>query len=784
MFKDRLLWSGILFAGGVAAVQQLSSLPSPYWLLLFPPVAGLCWWRPRFVVVCALFSGLAWALLWAQLRLDDALPSELIGRDIDVTGSVVSIPEHDSQRTRFDFRIEQADEKNLPLPLKVRLSWYWRQGAGPPAVAVGQQWHLQLRLKPPVGFMNPGGFDYEGWLFSRNIRASGYVREQGDNRILKSWQPGYAVSILRSKLLNNLRELTAGLPHRGILLALILGYRGDITDQDWEVLLHTGTNHLMAISGLHIGLVAGLLYALVLWCTRRVYARPWCRRDLWPAQRVAALAAWGGAVLYAMLAGFALPAQRAVIMLTVGLYAIIAYRQLRPAQALSLALIAVLLFDPFAVNSAGFWLSFSAVAVLIYCYAGRRREGGKRLTGFLLRWGNVQRVLLIGLLPLTVFWFGAAAVTAAAANLVAIPLVGLLIVPMLLLSALFCALYAPVAQLLLQASDALLGWLWPLLEWMQALPLSRWEQPEPPLWAVVLALAGAALLLAPRAFPARWVGLFWFAPLVFYAPPRPLPGELWVSALDVGQGTAVVVQTPNHTLIYDTGPKFSERFDSGTMVVLPFLKHYGIRRADMLLVSHGDNDHSGGSGSIIQALPVGRIVGNVSRQLTPRPVESCRDGQHWEWDGVRFSVLHPDRSARWTGNNSSCVLLIENGDSRILLTGDIEKHAERHLLNEHHIQPLRVLLAPHHGSRSSSTQAFVDAVQPEYVVFTAGLFNRYGFPDADVAGRYRDTGARLLSTGEQGAMRFVVTGNQAELAYSYRSSARRYWHYAALPAAN
>jgi competence protein ComEC len=297
----------------------------------------------------------------------------------------------------------------------------------------------------------------------------------------------------------------------------------------------------------------------------------------------------------------------------------------------------------------------------------------------------------------------------------------------------------------------------------------------------LLALAGAALLLAPKGLPARWVGAFWCLPLLFHTPVRPQAGEVSLTALDVGQGTAIVVQTASHDLIYDTGPKFSERFDSGDMVVLPFLKHRGITRADMLLVSHGDNDHSGGSEAILRSLPVDRVVGDVAEHLTAQPVEPCSDGQRWDWDGIHFEILHPDRNARWLGNDSSCVLLIESGDNRVLLTGDIEKRAERHLLREHEIKPLRLLFAPHHGSRSSSTAAFVAAVRPEHVVFNAGLFNRFGFPDVEVAKRYLNAGAQLWETGEQGAIEFVVNEKQIKLRHRHRFSARRYWHFQAQP---
>jgi competence protein ComEC len=780
MVRDRLLWSGILFVAGVALLQQLSSLPSSYCYFFIPLCIGLCWWRPRLIVVCALPAGLLWAMLSAQSRLHTELPDGLIGKDIQVSGTVISIPESDDKRTRFEFQIERqpaATGQMLPLPMKVLISWYWRQDSGPPDISVGQRWQMQVRLKPPIGFMNPGGFDYEAWLFSHNIRATGYVREQGENHRLAQTNYRHGVSIFRSRLLDKLSSLSEDTQHQGILLALALGYRNAIANDDWDLLLKTGTNHLMAISGLHIGMVAGLIYFLVLWWIRMALARNWLRPDLWPAQRIAAIVAWSGALSYALLAGFALPTQRAVIMLTVGLLAVVAYRQLRPAQALVLALIAVLLFDPFAVNSAGFWLSFGAVAVLVYAYVGRKRKPRPRIIAAVLNWSKVQWVLLIGLFPMTVFWFGAAAVTASFANLIAIPLVGFLVVPLVLLAAMTAGFYAPLARLLLQLADQCLNLLWPVLELMQQLPLSRWEQPQPPLWTVLLALTGAALLLAPRGLPARWMGLFWCAPLLFYSPVRPQPGEVFLTALDVGQGTAIVAQTAGHSLIYDTGPKANERFDAGQLVVLPYLKSSGIRKADTLLVSHGDNDHIGGSAAILEAITVDRIISSVPQQLAPYQVEACRSGQNWVWDGVHFSILHPDRNANWQGNDSSCVLLIESGSSRVLLTGDIEKRAEQHLLREHPLQPVSILFAPHHGSRTSSTPAFIESLQPQHVIFNAGILNRFGFPKPDVLDRYLNNGSQTWITGEQGAIEFLVAPEGVRFKRSYRYAARRYWHY-------
>jgi competence protein ComEC len=290
---------------------------------------------------------------------------------------------------------------------------------------------------------------------------------------------------------------------------------------------------------------------------------------------------------------------------------------------------------------------------------------------------------------------------------------------------------------------------------------------------------GVVLLLAPRGWPVRWIGVFWFIPLLSYIPDRPAVGEFVLTALDVGQGSAMVIRTRRHNLVYDAGPRFNERFDTGKLAVLPYLKFKGVSVLDVLLISHGDNDHSGGSDAIIRALPVQRIISSEPGRFTSQSVEDCRKGQSWVWDRVRFTLLHPDYTVSWDDNNSSCVLLVESGNARVLLTGDIEKRAERHLLKQHDLKPVSVLTAPHHGSGTSSTPEFVSAASPEHVVFNAGLFNRYKFPTDAVRARYRQSGSKIWITGEKGALEYTVDQTGVRNIRSHRQEARRYWHFEA-----
>lgn len=777
VYCGQIIWPVCCFLLGIAVLQRLPThLPAYYYFLL--PFVVVLWLRwPRFAALAAFMLGLLWAALHAQFKLQHSLPAEWVGQDRVVSGHVQGIPHTESDRVRFEFVITEVHEAYSPainLPLKVRLSWYRHSGDELlPELHAGQRWRLKLRLKPPTGFMNPGGFDYEAWLFSWNIRATGYVRSWSGNRLSTPAAP-YSLAQLRVGLVGQMAFLTEKLEYAGVLLALGVGDRSSISQQDWDLLLGTGTNHLVAISGLHVGLVAGLFYFLAM---RVAAALNMVGVGFkWPRQIPAALIGWCAALVYAWLAGFALPTQRALIMLSVAVMALLCYRLIRPWQALLLALWLVLTLDPFAVSQVSFWLSFGAVAILVYSFAGRLKLD-RESWRLLAHWCRLQLVLLIGLLPLTLSFFGATAATAAVANLVAIPLIGFIVVPLVLLSLLMCSFWPDGASGLLVLADYALSVLWPVLQFCSEWPLARWVQAVPSTQVIFWALPGILLLLAPAGLPGRWLGFFCLLPMLTYQPPAPAEGEFAVTVLDVGQGTAVVLRTANHTLLYDAGPSFGQRFDAGRLVVLPFLRQQNTQLIDTLVVSHGDNDHIGGALAILDSLPVTRVISSVPHELAPYSAEQCVSGQQWRWDGVNFEILHPQRIGQQKGNNASCVLLVSNSRSSILLTGDIEWAAERKLLAHTSLPKVSVLLAPHHGSRTSSTEAFIRATQPKHVVFTAGLFNRYGFPKPDIVQRYRRLGTKAWVSGEQGALTFQSAAQGMQLTQAYRKYARRYWHY-------
>ncbi len=757
----------LFFLSGILLFQQLREPPEPHWLaasLLIP----LAWrWHP-LRMPAALLAGFLWTLLHATWTLQGTLPKTLEGADVVIEGHIASLVEEDDRRARFRFFVERLyhGEQRYTTPRRVLLSWY---GADRPALKAGDRWRLTVRLKRPHGFMNPGGFDYEGWLFQQGIQATGYVRNKGNHTPLAAKGLSRPIDRLRHHLRRQMKEQLGEHPLGGLVQALTIGERSAIRPEQWRVLTDTGTNHLMAISGLHVGLVAGMVFFLI----RRLWSLLGPAPLLLAAPRAAALAALLAASGYAALAGFSVPTQRALVMIAVVMGAIVWQRAIHPSHSLALALGGVLLLDPLAVMSSGFWLSFGAVAIILYGLGGRvNGRGGWK------DWGRVQWVVTLGLLPLLAFFFHQAPLASPVANLIAVPWVSLGVVPAALLGTALLPFHAALGGLLLSLAATLLAWLWPLLEWLAELEPLQW-QPAAAIdgWALIAALVGVAWLLAPRGTPARWVGVGWLLPLILGTPKTPAPGEVWFTLLDVGQGLAAVIQTHNHTLLYDTGPRFSDRFNAGEAVVIPFLRHQGIRFLDVVMVGHGDSDHSGGVHALLREYPVARLLTTVPENLGTE-AELCRQGESWTWDEVRFTVLHPPAPVQGgTGNDASCVLKVESAGASLLLPGDIERKGERKLVNGA-FEKLKadLLVAPHHGSKSSSSPRFIDAVAPRYVLFSVGYRNRFRHPHPLVVERYEARGIRLLDTATSGAIHFRLNDRGLSPPRRHRIEARHYWN--------
>jgi competence protein ComEC len=730
---------GLAFAAGVL-LFYLPPAAAPLAVVIFATSAiALAGWRwPVLRPVAWAAVGFLYAQLWACDLLCRPFPEEATGRDLTVTGTIVSLPADTGFAQRFELRVAgaQADGEPLALTGRVRLSWYRE----PPVLHVGERWRLRVRLKPPHGFANPGGFDYERWLFERGIKATGYVREDAENRRLAASGAGFALARARERLRDHLAARLSDPVAGALIQALVLGERDGLEPPQWEVLTRTGTNHLVAISGLHVGLVSGFAFFVGRW----LWSRSARLCLLVAAPRAAAVLGALGALGYSLLAGLAVPTQRALIMLAVVLGALFWGRALRPFAALTLALVGVLLVDPRAVLSFGFWLSFGAVGVLLFAL-------GQRLAtvGLWARWGRAQWAVALGLAPLLLLFFGRASLIAPAVNLLAVPLLGLLL-PVILTSVLLSLV--PGWDLPLALSGHGVGWLYAQLETLAAIPWATVTMAARPAWVWIAAGVGVLLWLAPRGLPGRALAGLWLLPLVLLKPPSPPPGAAWATVLDVGQGQAVVVRTHAHTLVYDTGPGFPSGFNAGAAAVVPYLRAVGVPLVDTLIISHADGDHAGGLPGLLGAVPLVRILSGEPGELERVKADPCRAGQHWEWDGVRFAMLHPER-AGYQGNDSSCVLRVAAGRDSLLVPGDIGRAVERDLVARYGAAlESDVLIASHHGSSSSSSAAFLAAVAPRLVVYSAGFANRYGFPAATVRARVAAVGAEELATSHTGAI--------------------------------
>ena len=725
-----MIKTAIAFLLGCVLCLHLSSLPGYGWLLLLLlPV--LFWFRQ--VLISAFIVGLLWAGFQAQWRLDDRLAHTLTGEDIVVSGLITSIPEQHQRVVRFNFRPDTET-----LPDKIRLSWYHHNGSLPRA---GEQWQFTLRLKPPRGMMNPGGFDYEKWLFSEGIGATGYIRQSHHNKLLTA-ASDWHLNRLRDNINDTIRQLLPDATQLPLILGLSTGQRDGLSPIHWQVLRQTGTSHLLAISGLHIGLAAAFGFFLFRWgWSLSLKALQWL-----PARQAGALGGFLSALSYALLAGMAVPTQRALIMVGTVMLALCLKRPLYPSHVLAFSLLLVLIVDPLSVLSAGLWLSFSAVALILLTCSGRfpPRRGN---------WAWIHVWLAIGILPMLILFFGEFSLIAPLANLFAVPLVSLLVVPLILLAMLLMLFSETLSCWLLMAADQLLSWLWQWLQWLSALPFADWQQGSLPLSLSLLMMLLVILLLLPRGLPGKSLCLLLLVPVAFYQPPRPAEGDIDFTLLDVGQGLAAVIETHQHTLVFDTGPRYSARFNTGSAVVAPFLQSRGIKQVDRLIVSHGDNDHIGGVEGLKQHFPIAEIVSSDQQALADARV--CQAGDHWQWDGVKFDILLPTAKQRGSDNDRSCVLQVRADNIDVLLPGDIEKDSERRLLdlygnklNSH------ILVVPHHGSATSSGLKFIEAVDPHYALFAVGYRNRYQFPKKRVLRRYQQQGSVIMRTDHDGALLF------------------------------
>jgi competence protein ComEC len=746
--------------------QQSSELPSqwyglPIGLLL---LANFRWQLPA--IINGFLLGWAWTLLYATWHMPQPIPDLQIRQTYVTQGVVDSLPEQGKDRTRFYFRVKQLtlDGKKLSGDWRLRVSW--RQAA---RLRVGQQWQLALRIKPVRSYQNPGGWDYAGWLYRQGVRYSAYVRKSPDNQPQGESRCCW-LDALRETIYGTVQALDMSATSRGILLALTIGDRSGLSSATKKLFAHTGTSHLMAISGLHIGLIAGLCAWITSFVWRRIPV--FCRR--YPAILAGVVAGLITGTIYAALSGMGLPTQRALLMLFVFGFALLSRRKVEPIRVLAMAAVLVVLWQPDAVIQAGFWLSFVAVASIFMLLPQLK---GKH---WLLQAVLLQLGISLALLP--VLWvFGMpGSLLAPAINLLMVPLFGLLIVPVALFGVLN-VFWLPLAGdgliLLGYLLDGLVNLLQLIVAHNTMMPIIPWAW-----WLWGLMIIPVVLVLSPIKWHWRVSSLLGFIllwPLASLAKPSVAYGDYHVSVLDVGQGLSVVVRTQNHALLYDTGAAYASGFNLADAVVLPYLRHQGIQHVDTLLLSHGDNDHAGAAQQVLQAMPVDQVLSGEPHRLAV-PSETCRIGQAWQWDGVHFRILHPQHVGS-NSNNQSCVLLVSNAVGNSLLPGDIEARVEQRLLGQlKPFAPFGLVVVPHHGSKSSSSQAFIQAVQARHVVYSSGAYNRYGFPKNTVVQRWQAAGARNWQTDQSGALQFdfVQRSNRAVFPDEYIKQGRRYWHWA------
>jgi len=746
--------------------------------------------------------------LRAAAFLADALAPELEGRDLRVTGVIAAMPQSRETGLRLRLAVESARLDGAPVrvPALIDLSWYASApGDGaqamapdevrpPPALQAGERWRLTVRLKAPHGGRNPHGFDYELWLWEQGVQATGYVRTGArldalhgpPERLAATWQ--HPVEQLRQRVRDAIVRQAgaadmAGQRAMGVVAALVTGDQRAIERADWELFRATGVAHLMSISGLHITLFAWLAAALI----QRAWRRSQRLCLALPAPTAALLGGVLLAAAYALFSGWGVPAQRTVGMLaTVALLGLSGRRWPWP-QVWLLACAVVLAADPWALLQPGFWLSFVAVGVLFATDSGAIGARPSGLKGHFYALLREQWVVTLALTPLTLLLFGQVSLVGLLANLLAIPWSTLVVTPLALLGVLWAPLWQAAAWCVQVLSLP--------LQWLAAWPWAQLALPMAPLWAGVAAVAGGTLLALRLPWGWRVLGLPLLLPALWWQAPRPAPGQFELLAADVGQGQAVLVRTARHALLYDAGPRYHQDSDAGERVLVPLLRALG-ERLDLLVLSHRDSDHTGGAAAVLGAQPRARLQGSIGADhllQALRPVEPCAAGQGWQWDGVRFEMLYPPPDmapapaaapgAKAPKSNAlSCVLRItaaaEGGapGASALLVGDIERAQEQALVAAGAPLAADLLLVPHHGSKTSSSEAFVDAVRPRLALVQAGYRNRFGHPAPEVAARYQGHGMALVQTAQCGAARWSSSTPLA--VHCEREAGRRYWHHA------
>ncbi|HYD76397.1 DNA internalization-related competence protein ComEC/Rec2 [Ramlibacter sp.] len=808
-------WTSVL-AGAVLGpalqLQQPQLWPLPvYAAVLAAGLAGLLpalAWRGagRAPVVLAFAALAAFGLCGSRAALfaAQALDPALEGRNLVVTGTISSMPQRHDWGQAFRFAVDEAalDGRPVRLPRRLSLGWYAASAfadealvepqRAAPALRAGDRWQLTVRLRAPHGNVNPHGFDFELWLWEQGVQATGYVRTGRDDpppRLVgASWR--HPVERARQSVRDAILARVADPNAAGIVAALVAGDQNAIARDDWDVFRATGVAHLMSISGLHVTMFAWLAGALV--------GRAW-RRSVrlclaWPAQHAALFGGLLLAAAYALFSGWGVPAQRTLLMLAAVAGLRLSGRRWPWPATWLLAAAVVVTADPWALVQPGFWLSFVAVGVLFATdtagerppssFPRRRESSASAFSGAvacstartwidrLLALLREQGIVTLALSPLTLLLFGQVSVVGLLANLVAIPWVTLVVTPLAMVG----VLVAPAWDLAAFAVQALAAG----LQQLAALPFAVWYGAAPPLWAGAAGVLGGVLLALRWPAPVRALGVPLLLPVLLWQAPRPAAGEFELLAADVGQGNAVLVRTASHTLLYDAGPRFGADSDAGQRVLVPLLRALG-ERVHAVVLSHRDSDHTGGAAAVLAMQPQAALLASLEPDhalVAQNAGQPCLAGRRWEWDGVRFEFLHPSaagagRAAR--PNTLSCVLRVANAAQAALLAGDIEQPQEAALLARGAALRAQVLLVPHHGSRTSSSEAFLDAVQPRWALVQAGYRNRFGHPAAAVLERYVQRQVEVVESARCGAAWW--SSARPDAIRCERQAEPRYWRH-------
>ncbi len=755
-------------------------------------------------VFFVVFAGLAYGIYYGYWITKSQLVSEVDGETFLITGTVIGLPYKNTKSQRFNFRIDtiQAIDKAIDSTLltnmqgkKISLAWYSTYSKPSqviPNIKTGDHWRLRVKLRRPRGFVNPAGFDYQLYLLQQRIMATGYVKNSEANQYLYHQCDNIIIDCWRYQLREQFISLekteeASGQLTLGPLIGLLIGDRQFISTEQWQLLKDTGTVHLLAISGLHIGLAA-----LIGFIVGKFFMRLWQLLFFSHAHWFPPVISFIFALSYSLLAGLSLPTQRALIMIAIFHMAILFYRKLSPWVLLGVALFGVALLDPLSIQSQGFWLSFLAVSSLLFVFNGytsshkRIKEGN---TGLLLlsiyrlkirffEFLKAQWVITLGLLMPSILLLQGTSLSSPIGNLVAVPLVSIITVPLLFLSLISSIFSDDVMQFFYSYAASSVEYLFVYLEWVRGIASGFWyfDFGELHLSNILIASVGLIWLLLPRGIPGRWLGLICLLPLFL---PIKEQSALRITFFDVGQGTAIVVETTNHQLVYDAGKQYSERFNVGQHILAPYLFQRGYKDIDHLMVSHSDGDHAGGVDGLLSVIDAEEFY---SGEPYKTGGSQCHAGQSWHWDDVYFSVIWPterflsEADLSTKDNNYSCVLLIRHKKEAILLAGDIEKNVEKQLLKRVDFpKSISLLSTPHHGSQTSSHKNWVRHLQPGYAVFSAGYLNSYGHPHPNVLNRYQRAGAEILSTAIDGAIVFSINNNGWDIK-KWREYQRRYWY--------